>query len=86
MKYMLIGPQGIGKSRHSAKIAAALGVTQVLDDGYDWPNDLEAAFVANTLFISNEIRFSVEPGTVVFQVETEKDILDVIKTLRPVAP
>ena len=86
MKYMLIGPQGIGKTRHSAKIAAALGVTRVIDDGHYWPVGLESAFVADTLLISNEIPFPVEPGTVVFHVETEKDILDVIKILRPVSP
>ena len=82
-KYMFIGPQGIGKSRHSAKIAAALGVTRVIDDGYDWPDDLEAAFVANTLFISNAVEFPVEPGTVLFQVSNENDILALIKVLRP---
>ncbi len=83
LKYMLIGPQGIGKSRHAAKIAASLGVTRVLDDGYDWPDDLEAAFVANTLFISNAIEFPIEPGTVLFQVSNESDILALIKVLRP---
>lgn len=84
MKYMLIGPQGIGKSRHSAKIAAALGVTRVLDDGYDWPNDLEGAFVANTLFISNTPHLPVTPETIVFSVRDEADLLLLIVDLNTV--
>jgi hypothetical protein len=84
MKYMLIGPQGIGKSRHSGKIAAALGVTRVLDDGSDWPDDLEAAFVANTLFISNTPSLPITPETIVFSVRDEADLLLLIVDLNTV--
>ena len=86
MKFMLIGSQGIGKTRHASKVAAALGVNRILDDGEDWPDDLEAAFVDNTLFISNAIHLPVGPGMIVFQVFDESDILNLIKVLRPVAP
>lgn len=83
LKYMLIGPQGIGKTRHSARLAKVLGVSRVLDDGEDWPDDLTAAFVDNTLFISNAIHVPVGAGTIVFQVFAESDILNLIKALRP---
>lgn len=85
-KYALIGPQGIGKSKHSAAFADALGVTRVLDDGYDWPHVLESAFVENTLLIDNSLEDTmVDDQTIVFQVQNENQILALIKALQPSA-
>lgn len=85
-KYALIGPQGIGKSKHSAAFADALGVTRVLDDGYDWPHVLESAFVENTLLIDNSLEDTMlDDQTIVFQVQNENQILALIKALQPSA-
>jgi len=86
MKYMLIGPQGIGKTRYARRIADAIGVSCIIDCGHDHPDNRELAVMDNTLFVSNAAPQTVELGTVLFQVETEKDILDVIKILRPANP
>ena len=85
-KYALIGPQGIGKSKHSAAFADALGATRVLDDGYDWPDDLESAFVENTLLINNSLEDELlDDQTILFQVQSENQILALIKALQPSA-
>ena len=82
-KYALIGPQGIGKSKHSAAFADALGVTRVLDDGYDWPHVLESAFVENTLLIDNSLEDTlIDDQTIVFQVQSENQILALIRALQ----
>lgn len=82
-RYALIGPQGIGKSKHSTALASALGVTRILDDGYDWPDDLKSAFVANTLLINNAFDHDLADGkTILFEVRSEEEILEVITALR----
>lgn len=86
MKYMLIGPQGIGKTRYARQIADAIGVSCIIDCDHDHSDNRELDITDNSLFVSNVAPQNVELGTVLFKVKTEKDILDVIKILRPVAP
>lgn len=81
LKYMLIGPQGIGKSQYAQRIAKALGVNRILDHGHDWPDNLEAAFVANTLLIDNAIQFPTDKSTTVFNVADMADIRSLVADL-----
>lgn len=80
-KYALIGPQGIGKSRYAIRLANALVATRIFDEGHDWPEDLESAFVANTLLISNHTNFQPDANTIVFRVQDTSDLLLLVSDL-----
>lgn len=78
-KYALIGPQGIGKSKHSSSLAAALGVTIIFDDGHGCPKNI---IREDTLLISNDPQ-CIDQDTLAFFVQDESDILELIKSLQP---
>ena len=74
MNYVLIGPQGIGKTRYAGRIADALGASMTIDCGGDWPDDRELAAIDNTLFVSNSAIPSSTFAATVFRVNDEQDL------------
>lgn len=83
-KYVLIGPQGIGKSKYAIRLANALVATRIFDEGHDWSEDLESAFVANTLLILNHTNFQPDANTIVFRVQDTSDLLLLVLDLEAI--
>lgn len=75
--YVLIGPQGIGKSRHAAALCKALGCS-MFTDNWDGKTDHKIALLYITSDQTDPI--NVPAGAKVIEVESEKDILNLIET------
>jgi hypothetical protein len=73
--YILSGPQGIGKTRHKARLAAALKVSTVVEDCTTAPpSDADQLVITNTAI-------SAPPGSVMFDVEDEAGLAALISLL-----